>query len=207
MAAAMVEYQDAVNRYNEQILKASQRSFEVFENKLGEREEPGRQIETPRALYDLWVDAAEEAYAEVALTDEFRQVYNDVVNAQMRVRSHVQAEVERIGADLGMPTRTELNSVHKRLHDLRRELRAAGGAAATAEIEALRDQVQALREALRAKESRPTAAAVKAKPPSRAPARKRVAASVAKPRGAVRKDKIRFSEALKAMKGNTRGEA
>ena len=120
MAAAFVEYQDAVNRYNGLILKASQRSFGIFEDKLAARDEPGRQIDSPRALYDLWVDAAEEAYAEIALSDEFRSVYGDVVNAQMRVRSHVQAEIERIGMDLGMPTRTELNSVHKRLHEMRR---------------------------------------------------------------------------------------
>jgi hypothetical protein len=201
MAVAFGEYQEAIKRYNELILKASQRSFDVFQNKLAEREEPGRQIESPRALYDLWVDAAEEAYAEVALSEDFRKVYGDVVNAQMRVRSHVQAEVERIGTDLGMPTRTELNSVHKRLHELRRELRAAGSAVATAEIETLRSEVKALREALRAKESRP-AANTPAKAKTRVvatPARKRVAAA-AKPRSVSRKDSPSFNEALKAMK-------
>ncbi len=119
-AAALIEYQDALNRYNALILKSSQRSFAIFENKLVERDEPGRRIDSPRALYDLWVDAAEEAWAEIALSDDFRKVYGDVVNAQMRVRAQVQAEVERIGTDLGMPTRSELNSVHKRLHELRR---------------------------------------------------------------------------------------
>ncbi len=141
MAAAFVEYQDAVNRYNGLILKASQRSFGIFEDKLAERDEPGRRIESARALYDLWVDAAEEAYAEVALSDEFRAVYGDVVNAQMRVRSHVQAEVERIGTDLGMPTRTELNSVHKRLHEMRR----AGKGGSDKRLAELEREVVALR--------------------------------------------------------------
>ena len=119
-AAAFVEYQSAVGKYNELILKASQRGFEIFQDKLAAREEPGRQIDSPRALYDLWVDAAEEAYQQIALSEEFRTVYGDVVNAQMRVRSQIQQEVERVGVDLGMPTRSELNSVHKRLHELRR---------------------------------------------------------------------------------------
>ncbi|HST28877.1 MAG TPA: class III poly(R)-hydroxyalkanoic acid synthase subunit PhaE [Rudaea sp.] len=150
MAAAFVEFQDAVNRYNALILKSSQRSFEIFENKLGERDEPGRQIDSPRALYDLWVDAAEEAYAEIALSDEFRAVYGDVVNAQMRVRSHVQAEVERIGTDLGMPTRTELNSVHKRLHELRRAHKNGSDervAELEREVAALRGEVATLKRA------------------------------------------------------------
>lgn len=144
MAAALVEYQDALARYNALVLKASQRSFGIFEDKLAARDEPGRQIESPRALYDLWVDAAEEAYAEIALSDEFRKVYGDVVNAQMRVRSHVQAEVERIGTDLGMPTRTELNSVHKRLHEMRR----AGKNGNDKRVADLEREVAALREEL-----------------------------------------------------------
>jgi len=125
MALAFVEYQEANKAYNALIMKSSQRSFEILELKLADRSEPGRQIDSVRALYDLWVDSAEEAYAEIALSDEFRKVYGDVVNSQMRVRSQMQQEVERIGVDLGMPTRTELNSVHKRMHDLRRELRAS----------------------------------------------------------------------------------
>jgi class III poly(R)-hydroxyalkanoic acid synthase PhaE subunit len=165
MAAAFVEYQDAVGRYNELILKASQRSFEVFQDKLAAREEPGRQIESPRALYDLWVDAAEEAYQEIALTDEFRKVYGDVVNAQMRVRSQIQQEVERIGVDLGMPTRTELNSVHKRLHDLRRAGKSGNDkrvADLEREIAALRGEVAALKRGAAAP-SRPPVAHTKQK--------------------------------------------
>ena len=114
MAAAFVEFQDALGRYNALMLKSSQRSFEIFESKLGEHDEPGRQIDSMRALYDLWVDAAEDAYAEIALSEEFRKVYGDVVNSQMRVRQAMQQEVERMSTDFGMPTRSELNSVHKR---------------------------------------------------------------------------------------------
>jgi class III poly(R)-hydroxyalkanoic acid synthase PhaE subunit len=141
MAAAFVEYQEAMRHYNELILKASQRSFEIVQDKLAAREEPGRQIESPRALYDLWVDAAEEAYAEIALSDEFRKVYGDVVNAQMRVRSQIQQEVERIGVDLGMPTRTELNSVHRRLHEMRR----AGKSGNDKRVDQLQREVAGLR--------------------------------------------------------------
>lgn len=197
-AAAFVEFQEAVKKYNALILKASQRSFEVFEDKLAEREAPGRQIETPRALYDLWVDAAEDAYAQIALSDEFRAVYGEVVNAQMRVRAQVQAEVERINSDLGMPTRTELNSVHKRMHEMRRALHASGGASANAEIAALRAEVKALRDALHARASKSTAVAKTKPKPKSAPAHKR-AAAVAKPRSASRKGAGNFNDALAAM--------
>lgn len=147
-AQAMLDYQEQSNRYNALIARASRRGFELFEDKLAERGEPGRQIETVRALYDLWVDAAEEAYAEIALSPEFREVYGAVVNAQMRVRKHVQQEVERIATDLGMPTRSEIDSIGKRLHELRRESRNQGDITElVAEVAALRAEVERMKAA------------------------------------------------------------
>ena len=170
MATAMLDYQEQSARYNTLILKASQRGFEIFESKLAAREEPGRhQIDSLRALYDLWVDAAEEAYAEIALSPEFREVYGNLVNAQMRVRSQVQQEVERIATDFGMPTRSELDSIGQRLHDLRREVRNgthAGNGDVSREIESLRREVAALKTALAAHTAarKPAAATTKAAP-------------------------------------------
>lgn len=166
-AQAMLDYQQQTNRYNALIMRASRRGFEVFEDKLSERAEPGRQIDSVRALYDLWVDAAEEAYAEIALSPEFRDVYGALVNAQMRVRKHVQAEVERVATDLGMPTRSEIDSIGKRLHEVRRELKRRDEAMPDllAEIAALRAEVQALKAATRksASSSKPATRATRGK--------------------------------------------
>jgi class III poly(R)-hydroxyalkanoic acid synthase PhaE subunit len=150
-AVALIDYQEQTSRYNALIMKASQRGFELFESKLAAREEPGRQIDSLRALYDLWVDAAEEAYAEIALSPEFREVYGALVNSQMRARSQIQQEVERIATDFGMPTRSELDSIGQRLHDLRREVRnggASGSNALAREVETLRREVAELKAAL-----------------------------------------------------------
>jgi hypothetical protein len=114
--------QKANNRYAALLLEASEQAFVLFEKKLAERSEPGRQLDSARALYDLWVDAAEEAYAPVALSPRFREVFGELVNAQMRVRQGVQQQVERSFAELGMPTRSELDSTHRRMHELQREL-------------------------------------------------------------------------------------
>ncbi|TAN03912.1 MAG: class III poly(R)-hydroxyalkanoic acid synthase subunit PhaE [Rhodanobacteraceae bacterium] len=147
MAKAWLDYQHETNRYNALIARASRRAFEVFEDKLAERGEPGRQIDSVRGLYDLWVDAAEDAYAEVALSDEFREVYGALVNAQMRMRQNVQREVERVAVDLGMPTRTEIDSMGKRLHALHRDAkdRAEALPGLVAEVAALRAEVERLK--------------------------------------------------------------
>ena len=123
IAQAQVDYQQAMSAYNAQLMECGERAFAKFEDKLAERSEPGRQIDSARALFDLWIDAAEEAWGEVAMTPEFRTAYGNLVNAQSRVRAGVQGEVERASALLGMPTRTEVNSSHRKVTQLERELR------------------------------------------------------------------------------------
>ncbi|MDH5823488.1 class III poly(R)-hydroxyalkanoic acid synthase subunit PhaE [Luteimonas sp. RD2P54] len=123
LAQAQADYQEHNNAYNALMLKASQSAFEIFEGRLLEREEPGRQIESPRALFDLWIDAAEEAYAEIALSEEFRAVYGRLVNAQMRLRAGIQREVEQVSAMFGMPTRSELDGAHRKIVELERAVR------------------------------------------------------------------------------------
>jgi class III poly(R)-hydroxyalkanoic acid synthase PhaE subunit len=147
MAKAWLDYQRETNRYNALIARASRRAFELFEDKLAERGEPGRQVDSVRGLYDLWVDAAEDAYAEIALSDEFREVYGALVNAQMRVRKHLQLEVEKVSNDLGVPTRTEIDSIGKRVHELHRAARnrAEDDVALREEIAALRAEVETLK--------------------------------------------------------------
>src|SRR5690606_2915911 len=123
LARALVEYEEANSAYNALLSKATQQAFVLFEDRLTERAEPGRQVESARALFDLWIDAAEEAYAEVALSPEFRRAYGRLVDAQMRVRAGVQQQVEQLCASLGMPTRTEVDSAHRRIVELERALR------------------------------------------------------------------------------------
>ena len=103
-----------------------------------------------------------------------------------------------------MPTRTELNSVHKRMHDLRRELRGSRGADANGEIAALRAEVQKLREQLNARQAKPAQAAPAKSKGQVAPTRKR-AAAVAKPRSASKQGASNFAEALNAMKKSKPG--
>src|SRR3569623_2446009 len=110
LAQAQLDYQQHEAAYNALMFKASQRAYDVFEQKLREREQPGKQLSTARALFDLWIDAAEEAYAQMALSPEFRAAYGARVNAQMRLRQAVQGEVERTSALFGMPTRSDLDA-------------------------------------------------------------------------------------------------
>jgi polyhydroxyalkanoate synthase subunit PhaE len=176
IAAAQQEYAERSAAYNALLAKASQEGLAVFESKLSERSEPGRQVDSMRALYDLWIDSAEEAYADVALSPEFRAAYGAMVNAQMRLKQRVQQELDHNLAELGMPNRAELDGAHRKIHAMQRELRD------------LREQVRALAGGSAAARSQPAArapapkpspkqaAAKKSAPAKRAPAKKQAPA-------------------------------
>lgn len=123
LGKSQMDYQKAMSGYNAQLMECGKRAFAKFEDKLAERSEPGRQLDSSRALFDLWIDAAEESWGEVAMTPEFRTAYGELVNAQSRARAGVQGEVERMTGMFGMPTRTEINSSHKKVTQLERDLR------------------------------------------------------------------------------------
>lgn len=131
LAQAQQDYQRQQSEYNALMLKAAQRAFVLFEQKLESHAEPGRQITTARGLFDVWIDAAEAAYAEVALSAEFRAVYGALANAQMRLRQSVQREVEQVCALFDVPTRTEVDSAHRKIVELERKLRRSAVAVAT----------------------------------------------------------------------------
>lgn len=122
---AQQEYKQQSDVFNKLMMRCLQQAFEVFEDKLVAHEEPGRQITTARALFDLWIDSAEQAYAEVALSQEFREVYGALTNAQMRLRAAIQREVEHMTGLFGMPSRTEVDSAHRKIAELERALRRA----------------------------------------------------------------------------------
>ena len=123
LAKSQMDYQQAMSGYNAQLMECGKRAFAKFEDKLAERSEPGRQLDSMRGLFDLWIDAAEESWAEVAMTPEFRTAYGALVNAQSHVRTGVNGEVERATGQFGMPTRTEVNSSHKKVTQLERDVR------------------------------------------------------------------------------------
>jgi hypothetical protein len=169
LMAAMFESAEQQRRYQALLLRANAQGLERLQDKLAEHSEPGRQIESLKALYDLWIDSAEEAYAEIALSDEFRHVYGAMVNAQMLERQLMQQQLEELCRQIGLPTRSEVDSLGKRLQELRREQRAAGAAvegAAGGDMQALRTELAALKKQLAS--SVRAAAESESQPPRRA---------------------------------------
>ncbi|MEN5273220.1 class III poly(R)-hydroxyalkanoic acid synthase subunit PhaE [Stenotrophomonas lactitubi] len=120
---AQEEYQHHSQAYVEQIKQALEEAFDLFEQRLADHEQPGSQLTSARAMFDLWIEVAEEAYAKVAMSAPFQQIYAALGNAQMRLRAGLQREVEQMSERIGLPTRTEMDAAHRRIAELERNLR------------------------------------------------------------------------------------
>jgi class III poly(R)-hydroxyalkanoic acid synthase PhaE subunit len=75
-------------------------------------------------LYDLWIQCGEAVFAEVAHEDAYCRLQAELGNATMRLRAREQALIEYGLKQFDLPTRSELNSVHRQIRELRERLAA-----------------------------------------------------------------------------------
>lgn len=123
LARHLLGYHEAVRAYKLAFAKTALSSLDLVQSRLQTMHEEGERIESLRALYDLWVDVSEEAYARFAMSDEYQVVYGDLVNALMRVRKDMNEMAEQQYHMMNLPTRSEIDTVQHRQQESRRESR------------------------------------------------------------------------------------
>ena len=123
LARHLLAYHDALRAYKLAFAKTALASLESVQKRLQALHEKGEKIESLRALYDMWVDASEDAYAGFAMSDEYQVVYGDLVNALMQVRKDLNEMAEQHYHLMNIPTRSEINTMQHRQQENRRENR------------------------------------------------------------------------------------
>lgn len=139
-----LEHGEAVRDYGDVLTRVTTRAGELLGGKLQEGSLP----ETLRAFYNLWVDCGEQAYAEVANSPEFTKAQARLVNTLMAVKRQEQKMVDELLSGLNMPTRRELDTSHRRMHRLQRQVWQLQEALNDAGVRELREEVAALRREL-----------------------------------------------------------
>jgi class III poly(R)-hydroxyalkanoic acid synthase PhaE subunit len=118
-----VDYGRSLQNFGDLLNKSTGRAVDILVKKLTAQASKGEAPDSLRAMYDLWIDCGEEAFAELANSEEFSTAQAEMTNALMKLKRHEQLVIEETLASLNMPTRTELNTALCRQHELRRELR------------------------------------------------------------------------------------
>lgn len=99
-------------------------AFERFIRKLVSREPSvNNGPDDLRHLLYLWTDTVDEALLEVFRTEEYVRLQARLMNTAMAYRTHEQAIVEAFLKIGHVPSRVELDEAHRRIYDLRKEVR------------------------------------------------------------------------------------
>jgi class III poly(R)-hydroxyalkanoic acid synthase PhaE subunit len=84
----------------------------------------GETFTSPKHLYDLWIECGEAAFARMAHSAEYAHTQGELTNSLSQLRTEQRKLAESIARELDLPTREEVNSVHRRLKELKAQLRA-----------------------------------------------------------------------------------
>jgi hypothetical protein len=135
------------------VLGAWQRAGQVFLNDLSARTRADGQPPAGQALLALWTETANRELLETQRSEAFLRTQAALMRTSTELKLAQREVVEAWANQFGLPTRTELDDVHRTVTDLRRELRVlqrqqrelASAAAAVAEQAAMPEPASATR--------------------------------------------------------------
>ena len=73
---------------------------------------------SPSALYDAWIDCAEQAYAQAAHGEAFTRSLADLCNILSAFKIERGKMLEALARQLDLPSRAEVDSLHRQVRDL-----------------------------------------------------------------------------------------
>jgi len=107
--------------YHGVVLKAWVEAFQSFISDLDQWNPSGG--DSMRALLDKWLDHANDVLVEMHKSDEFLTAQREMIRAGMQYRLNEKAVAEDICGLLHIPGRKEVDELHLRVTELRREVR------------------------------------------------------------------------------------
>ncbi|HSN71105.1 MAG TPA: poly(R)-hydroxyalkanoic acid synthase subunit PhaE [Steroidobacteraceae bacterium] len=166
---ALVAHQRLATELTATLAEVHRQALQRLGARVAARAQAGEPLTSFRAVYDEWVACGEEAFAEVAHSAEYAQLQAKLGDSDARLRIRVRGLLERWCRSLDLPTRTELDTAHRRIRDLGRRVEALEAqlvsqrkgsetalAELRAEVAASRDQQRKAPAARRARAKRPS---------------------------------------------------
>lgn len=118
-----MDYQRTFHEYNSAHHTVGKETIERLKAKAIELSERGETLDSMRDVYDLWIDCAEDAYADFAYSDEYQEIYGRMINSQMALKKETRNMVDSMATSIGLPSSRGFDTVLKRMQEMRREIR------------------------------------------------------------------------------------
>lgn len=124
VAQAWLEVRRRGLEHNAVVLEAWTRAGQAFTEELGGRTRADGRMPDQKALLALWIETANRVLLETQRSEPFLRTQAATIRAGTELRLAQQQAAEHWAGRFGLPTRTELDDVHRTVTELRRELRA-----------------------------------------------------------------------------------
>ncbi len=121
LAALALRYQQSMDKYNEAFATQGQASVQALRSRIQKLADQGRNINSLRELYDLWVDVSEETYAQFAASEQYQILYGELVNTFLLLKQGMNEHLEAEFKAFGLPARADYEAVIKKQYELKRE--------------------------------------------------------------------------------------
>lgn len=115
------EFEQQTRKYNAAMAQVGIEAVQKFQEYVANPPEGAAPLTSLKEVYAKWVDVCEDVYARYATSDEYTKLYGEVVNALMAFKGQMNTLTDDIADQFNLPTRSEVDSLHQRLHALRRD--------------------------------------------------------------------------------------
>jgi class III poly(R)-hydroxyalkanoic acid synthase PhaE subunit len=123
------DYEAKSREYSASMAKVGLEAVQKFQEYVANPPAGTAPLTSLKEVYAKWVDICEVIYAKYAMSEEYTRVYGEVVNALMAFKKQQSKITDELLDQFNLPTRAELDSLHQRMHELKREVMALKAAA------------------------------------------------------------------------------
>ena len=106
------QFQQRYTEFAQQNATVMQDAFHVMQKRV---DLPPK---SPAELYDAWIDCAEDAYHQAAHSDSFARLLADLCNISSAMKVERGKLTEQLARHLDLPSRAEVDSLHRQVHAL-----------------------------------------------------------------------------------------
>jgi class III poly(R)-hydroxyalkanoic acid synthase PhaE subunit len=121
------QFQQRYAEFAQQNATIMQDAFQVMKKRL---DEAPQALKSPAELYDAWIDCAEGAYAQAAHSDSFARLLAELCNISSAFKFERGKLTEQIARHLDLPSRAEVDTLHRQVRALTTAVRAAASGSA-----------------------------------------------------------------------------
>src|SRR5580698_10847427 len=124
------QFQQRYAEFAQQNAAIMQDAFQVMKKRL-DAAPPAPS--SPTELYDAWIDCAEGTYAQAAHSERFARLLAELCNISSAFKVERGKLTEQIARHLDLPSRAEVDTLHRQVRALKDAMRAATAAPAASD--------------------------------------------------------------------------